>query len=84
MDALSFTDVDFLLGHCSRCARDVLTHVDYAEDGERQLCVHCDGPVVDSLHQVKGVDLSAAGYRNVEETGGCGGGGCGGCRVRGV
>jgi hypothetical protein len=77
MELPSFADSEFALGHCARCEREVLTHVDYTDDGERLLCVHCDGPIGETVRPVKGADLLAEGYGAVEEAGGCGSGGCG-------
>lgn len=77
MESPGFSESEFALGHCPRCERDVLTHVDYADGAEQRRCVHCDGPVDNGLRQVKGADLPAKGYLPFDPGGGCGSGGCG-------
>ncbi len=79
MDDLQFDDLEFPLGWCTPCGREVLTAV--AEDGDGRLCVHCDLPVDGALRQARGVDLAGSGYALHEEQGcgrpDCGGGRCG-------
>lgn len=81
--ASAFDSVDFTLGLCDTCDREVLTYVDYANEDERRLCVHCDAPVDSALRVTQGKELASTGYGEVSDGGGCGsGGGCssGGCR----
>ena len=72
-----FAELDFTVGWCARCARDVLTWSDYgAVDSELHRCLHCDDVVASHLRQAKGSDLAERGY-SVVEASGCGSGGCG-------
>lgn len=79
MDELQFDDLDFPLGWCEPCQREVLTAVQ-AESDARQ-CVHCGGAIGDRLRQARGLDLASSGYALYEEQGcgrpDCGGGRCG-------
>ena len=72
-------DPAFPTGRCDRCAREVLTYVELADDGtDVRRCVHCDHPVSET-RLVAAADLDALGYALVEPrgcAGGCGGGTC--------
>ena len=81
----SADDAEFLIGYCSVCAKQVLTHIQLGDDdAEVRLCLHCDTVIADGLESVPGDDLEAHGYALLEARtcgngGGCGvGGGCGG------
>lgn len=78
MEDLKFEELDFTLGWCAICGRDVLTSADYDEDGqERRRCVHCDELVQNRLRGTKGELLPTHGY-GLLETQGCGSPSCGG------
>jgi len=82
MDARPFEQLDFALGWCAGCAREVLTHTDYgAEGAEQRRCVHCDHPVEAGVRRARGSELAEHGYGLVEASGcgksNCGGGRCG-------
>ena len=73
-------EVDFPVGHCARCARDVLTHVHLDEHGmERRRCLHCDAEM--DPHEIRWVlagGLAALGYDVGDDASeGCGRPGCG-------
>jgi hypothetical protein len=81
-------DVEFLVGACPACAKEVLTHVDLAPDGsEMRLCLHCDGVISPTaLETVAGAELEAGGYELIEARLCGNGGGCSsgcGSRARG-
>lgn len=71
---------DFPVSRCARCARDVLTHVHFDEDGdEHRLCLHCDAEI--DPREVRWVSIAGLeplgyGLRD-EREGGCGRPGCG-------
>ena len=77
MDDLEFDDLEFPLGWCKLCEREVLTA---AGNDEARQCVHCDEPVTKVRH-ARGLDLAGSGYALHEEQGcgrpDCGGGRCG-------
>jgi hypothetical protein len=74
---VAFEELEFAIGACAVCGRDVLTYPDVEDDaGERQRCVHCDQPVR-ALQAAKGRDLPEHGY-GLLETQGCGNPDCGG------
>ena len=76
-------EAEFLVGHCTFCDRQVLTHLDLdLADEEIRLCVHCDGVVSSELTWLGTRDLEAHGYslmqaRSCGNGGGCSAGGCG-------
>ena len=79
MDDLQFDDLDFPLGWCEPCQREVLTAANGDDDGRH--CVHCGGTVSGRIRHVRGMDLAESGYALHEEQGcgraDCGGGRCG-------
>lgn len=78
VDTTEFGDLDFRIGRCAECERDVLTYVSYGvEGGETVCCVHCDVPLVDELQSAPGAGLPDIGY-GLLETQGCGNPDCGG------
>ena len=73
-------DEGFPVARCARCARDVLTHLHFDEDGEpHRLCFHCDADLdPDDVRWVSETALDVMGYGlHREEAGGCGRPGCG-------
>lgn len=78
MDDLQFDDLDFPLGRCGHCAREVLTA---ASEGEARHCVHCGEAIAGPIRQARGMDLGDSGYALHEEQGcgrpDCGNGRCG-------
>jgi len=77
------TALSLSIGPCPECKRDVLTWIDYDENGaERRLCVHCDSVVEADVHLVGEGELAEKDYALVEEQG-CGRPDCGGGRCRG-
>ena len=77
------SSVSLSMGLCPGCKRDVLTWLDYDDDGaERRLCVHCDATVETGLRLVDESELSEKDYAFVQEQG-CGRPDCGGGRCRG-
>jgi hypothetical protein len=71
---------DFILAHCESCARQVLTHTVWSENGGDELrCVHCDRPTVGPLCFASSDELPEHGY-DLVELGGCGNPNCGGGR----
>ena len=77
MEDVGFDELEFAVGSCAVCGRDVLTYPDPAEpDRERRLCVHCDQPVR-RPRAAKGQELPTHGY-GLLETQGCGNPSCGG------
>ena len=78
MDDVRFDELEFTIGRCAICDRDVLTYPD-PEDWVlgRRLCVHCDQPVRRQLRPAKGDELPEHGY-GLLETQGCGNPSCGG------
>ena len=85
MDETRFEDLEFIVGQCASCGREVLTYTDYDAAGhEERHCVHCDQVVQWQLRSTKGETLSGSGY-GVFEDAGCGRPGCGGgqCSRRG-
>lgn len=77
MSDADLAEVEFALGWCAQCARQVLTA---AGRGEHRLCVHCDGAVAEALSSVLGDELATRGYGAIEDTSGCGRPDCGGGR----
>ena len=78
MDEARFDELEFVLGWCAICDREVLTYPD--PDGaelDRRCCVHCDQGVQRKLRPAKGEDLPSNGY-GLLETQGCGNPNCGG------
>jgi hypothetical protein len=79
MDDLQFEDLDFPLGWCSQCAREVLMALRH--EGDARECVHCGAPISGRVRDARGMDLGEAGYALHEEQGcgrpDCGGGRCG-------
>lgn len=76
MDDVRFGELEFTLGYCAICDRDVLTYPD-PDESERQCCVHCDQAVQRKLRAATGEDLPSSGY-GLLETQGCGNPSCGG------
>lgn len=77
MDDVRFDELEFVLGRCAICDRDVLTYPD--SDGDelnQRRCVHCD-QAVSHLRSAQGDELPDNGY-GLLETQGCGNPGCGG------
>lgn len=80
MDGTPFEQLDFTLGWCEGCGREVLTHADYGADGvERRCCVHCDQLIEAGMRLARGNELAAHGY-GLLEFAGCGKSNCGGGR----
>jgi len=78
MDDVRFDELEFTLGFCAICDRDVLTYVDLdPADPEQRRCVHCDEPVRRGVRPAQGGELPAHGY-GLLETQGCGSPTCGG------
>ena len=72
-----FAELDFTVGWCANCGREVLVWSDYgAVDPARCRCLHCDDVVTSQIRRAKGDELAERGYSLVE-AGGCGSGGCG-------
>jgi hypothetical protein len=76
VDDVRFDELEFTLGYCAICDRDVLTYPD-PDASERRCCVHCDQTVQNKLRPATGEDLPARGY-GLLETQGCGNPSCGG------
>jgi hypothetical protein len=77
MDDVRFDELEFVLGRCAICDRDVLTYPD--PDGDelnQRRCVHCD-QTVSHVRSARGAELPDNGY-GLLETQGCGNPGCGG------
>lgn len=78
MDDVRFDELDFMLGWCAICDRDVLTYPDpESAELDRRCCVHCDQLVERQLRRATGDELPSNGY-GLLETQGCGNPGCGG------
>lgn len=78
MDDVQFDELEFMLGWCAICDRDVLTYPDPdSAQLDRRCCVHCDQLVQRKLRPAKGDELPSSGY-GLLETQGCGNPGCGG------
>ena len=75
MDDARFDELEFTLGQCAICDRDVLTYPD--PDGDQRRCVHCDQLVQRRIRAATGEDLPSHGY-GLLETQGCGNPSCGG------
>jgi hypothetical protein len=79
MDELQFEELDFPLGWCEHCQREVLTGA--SADSDARYCVHCGDPIAGRIRQIRGMDLGDSGYALHEEQGcgrpDCGGGRCG-------
>jgi hypothetical protein len=79
MDELHFDDLDFPLGWCGQCRREVL--IAARADREVGDCVHCGQPITGRIRHARGIDLGASGYALYEGQGcgrpDCGGGRCG-------
>ncbi len=78
----------FPTARCESCAKSVLTYVILdARGDEVRCCVHCDGPIAQSLRWLTAWELEAEGYeigyrpREEKSGGGCGSG-CGTCSTR--
>lgn len=75
-----FEDLEFRVGFCAECEREVLTYLSYgSEGGEQCCCVHCDVPLRAATRPARGADLPDAGY-GLLELQGCGNPDCGGGR----
>lgn len=81
MESSEAREDEFIVGHCARCGRDVLTHAGYDEEKGRELrlCVHCDRGVDRELRAVVQAELDSYGYAVIEDLG-CGNPDCGGGR----
>jgi hypothetical protein len=78
MDDAAFEDLQFTVGWCAICDRDVLTYPDPdALERARRLCVHCDQTIERHVRAATGDELPSHGY-GLLETQGCGNPGCGG------
>jgi len=79
MEDVRLDELQFVVGHCTPCDRDVLTYLDPidSEGSDRRLCVHCDQPVDRELRPASEDELPAHGY-GLLETQGCGNPNCGG------
>lgn len=83
MHETGFEELEFTLGFCAICNREVLTYADADGDGEALVhrCVHCEQRVASRLRLSTGADLPDAGYGLLELQGcgspTCGGGQCG-------
>jgi hypothetical protein len=79
MDELQFDDLEFPLGWCGHCQREVLTAV--GDESDARHCVHCGEPIGGPIRHARGMDLADSGYALHEEQGcgrpDCGGGRCG-------
>jgi hypothetical protein len=79
MPDLQFEDLDFPLGWCLGCGREVLTCAVLDDDGRH--CVHCGSAIAGPVRASRGAELGDRGYALHEEQGcgrpGCGGGRCG-------
>jgi len=79
----AFSDAEFLVGYCSGCQKEVLTHSDLGPDDEEiRRCLYCDEPILRELRSIGSQELEASGYAIVEARvcgngGGCAVGGCG-------
>lgn len=77
MEDVRFDDLEFVIGTCGHCARDVLTYPDADEDGAaRWRCVHCE-ELVARVQIARGAELPDHGYGLLESQG-CGNPSCGG------
>ena len=78
-----FEDVQFPLGHCGTCAREVIAYVDLDEgDAEIRRCFHCN-EALEQWREVSASELESAGYSLLEARGCGNGGGCSaGCGMR--
>ena len=78
MDETSLAELDFTVGFCAICDKEVLTYADFPDQGEpEQRCVHCDQLVQHRLRLTTGDQLPANGY-GLLELQGCGNPACGG------
>lgn len=82
MEQHAIAAVEFPLGFCAVCDREVLTYIGTityigADEDDPRQCVHCDTPVTASLRSTALDDLSAAGYAEAPPPSACGTGGCG-------
>jgi hypothetical protein len=81
MSDADLAEVEFLLGWCAHCAREVLTATTSAGGGTAsRACVHCDAAIDGMLSRIPGDELAARGYGVIEDTSGCGRPDCGGGR----
>ncbi len=72
----------FTVGHCSACAADVLTYVDFDANGALvHNCLGCGAALHEDLQSVSPDQLAEHGYE-IAAPGSCGSGGCGSCGVR--
>ena len=82
VDTAEFAELDFPVGRCDRCGREVLAYLSYASEGGAALCcVHCDAPLPLAPRPASGSALPEIGYGLLELQGcgnpDCGGGQCG-------
>jgi hypothetical protein len=79
MEELGFDELEFVIGWCAICDRDVLTYPDpdAPEEDPRRCCVHCEQAVQRQLRPATGEALPSNGY-GLLETQGCGNPSCGG------
>jgi hypothetical protein len=78
MEDVGFAEVEFTVGWCAHCNRDVLTYPDLdTADAAARRCVHCEQAVDHALRAANGDDLPTHGY-GLLETQGCGNPSCGG------
>jgi hypothetical protein len=74
---LEFGEIGFTVGHCSVCARQVLTYPALDPGSDQLHCVHCDAAVSDGIRPANGSELPDHGY-GLLELQGCGNPDCGG------
>jgi len=78
MEDVRFAEIEFTVGWCTQCERDVLTYPDPDSDEVAAVrCVHCEQTVDHALRTAKGDALPEHGY-GLLETQGCGNPSCGG------
>ncbi len=77
MDDVRFDELEFTLGQCAICDRDVLTYSDPDGALDEGRWVHCDQLDKRHIRAATGEDLPAHGY-GLLETQGCGNPSCGG------
>jgi len=78
VEDVRFEELEFVIGWCAICDREVLTYADFDADATaRRNCVHCDQWVQRGLRAAPGEELPDHGY-GLLETQGCGNPACGG------
>lgn len=78
MEDVRFDELEFTVGWCAICDRDVLTYLDLDPGApDQRRCVHCDQLVARRIRPATGDELPTYGY-GLLETQGCGNPSCGG------